>query len=147
MTKTNRYFIVSFLSIAVLGLSYVAIHANAVGSPLANLVSDQDADQLVGGEFCVRLRKGKCSAYFATQNGQWGSQVCPNAQRANIVTAINCGKRYFAGVTACGGYIPDHCRVPGGNYAFGGRCIKITTVPGCIGNVDGIPVRRVPACP
>ena len=137
----------SLLSVAVLGLSYAVIHASAVSHPLAHQVSDEDADQLVGGEFCVRLRKGKCSAYFATPQGRWGSQVCPHAQLANVATAINCGTRRFAGVAPCGGVIPDRCRVPGGNYAFGGRCVKILTVPGCVGSGNPVPIQRVAACP
>ena len=147
MTKKNRYFLVSFLSIAILGLSYAAIHANTVDSPLANLVSDHDAEQLVGGEFCVKLRRGRCSAYYASPDGRWFRQVCPHAQNANIVTGINCGNRYFTGVTSCGGYIPDHCRRDGANYAFGGRCIKITTVPGCVGSANPVRVHRAPSCP
>ncbi|MCP4191849.1 MAG: hypothetical protein P8N76_08110 [Pirellulaceae bacterium] len=147
MFKTNRYFVVSILSFAVFGLSYAVIHASAVSSSLANQVLDEDADQLVGGDLCVRLRKGRCSAYFAKPGGKWGRQVCPNAQRANIMTGINCGTRYFAGVTACGGAIPDNCRVAGARYAFGGRCIKIATTPGCVGDINVVPVRPVPTCP
>ncbi len=147
MLKTKRYFVVSVLSVAILGLSYAAIHASAVGSTLVNQVSDQDAEQLVGGEFCVRLRKGKCSAYFATPSGKWGSQVCPHARPAYVATGLNCGTRVFQGVTHCGGFIPDNCRVQGGRYAFGGRCVSILTQPGCVGNINPIPVRNVPSCP
>ena len=147
MLKTKRYFVVSVLSVAILGLSYAAIHASAVGSTLVNQVSDQDAEQLVGGDFCVKLRKGKCSAYFATPAGRWGRQVCPHARPANIVTGVNCGPRVYTGVVSCGGVIPDSCRVQGGNYAFGGRCVKILTAPGCVGSINPIPVRNVPACP
>ena len=139
MLKTNRYFFVVLLAVAVLGLFYTVIQASAVSGPLAHQVSDQDAGQLVGGSFCVRLRKGKCSAYYATPEGQWHRTPCPKGRPANIATTLNCGTRRYVGVDACGGKIPQDQQL-GKNYVFGGWCIKILTVTGCISSEDPIPV-------
>ena len=146
--KANRYFVVSIVSVALLGLSYTVIHANAVASPLAHQVSDQDADQLVGGEFCVTLKKGKCSAYVLIGNQYW-RQECPGGKPSNVATHHSCGKREFRGFMPCGGKIPldeqirsfDEINV---EYLFCGSCVRIVTDPGCIANENRILIPGLP---
>ena len=145
MNSKNQFFLASLLLTAVLGLGYSVMDADSGDSILANAVSDHDAEQLFGGEVCVKMDEYRCSAYGAV-GGLWFSQVCPEAEPSNRILYINCGDQFFAGVTSCGGAIPDSCRVPGGTYLWDGRCVRILSVPGCTGSGNPVPVFPVPPC-